>query len=183
MKIIILLLIILLLLSTQRENYREMFGFAGHKKSSEYTVINDKFSNANEYEEVPLNVDMFHLQEMILNTNKYISEKINDCTYIIETSDIKQFKHYTNKDQIIKAMFMVVRNRGFAYGFAATAEIDYDTGKVKAVRTQPLEIDAPSDISAFTSDGETQTFTKYDIIKEKAQIKSGEFDSIKNKFN
>jgi len=182
-QIFLLVLIVILLLNMRRENYREMFGFVGHKKSSEYTLINDDFSNPKEYEEVPLNIDMFHLQEIIRNTNAYISEKIDDCTYIIETSDIKQYKHYTGRDQIIKAMFMVVRNSGFAYGFAATAEVELETAKVRAVRTQPLSIDSPGDVSAYVSDGTAENFTKYELIKEKGQVSKGEFDSVKNKFN
>uniref|UniRef100_A0A6C0JVN4 Uncharacterized protein n=1 Tax=viral metagenome TaxID=1070528 RepID=A0A6C0JVN4_9ZZZZ len=160
-----------------------MFGFVGHKKSSDYVLIDDEFSNPKEYEEVPLNIDMFHLQEIIRNTNAYISKKIDDCTYIIETSDIKQYKHYTGRDQIVKAMFMVVRNHGYAYGFAVTAEVELENAKVRAVRTQPLSIDSPSNISAYVSDGKAENFTKYELIKEKGQISKGEFDSVKNKFN
>lgn len=179
--VLILLLIVLLLLSVQKEGYRELFGFSGHTPSPEY-LIDDSMKNIKEYEEVPVNIDMFHLQEMILNANKYISKKIGDCTYIIETTDIKQYKHYANMGDIIRAMFMVVRHGKYDFGFAVTVEFDLQTAKVLGARTQPLSIEAPGNISAFITDGTGQEFVKTELIKERAKLNSSEFDSVKNKF-
>ena len=81
--ILFLLLVLVLVLMTQKEGYKEMFGFSGYKKESNYLVINDTLTNISDYQEVPVKVGPHHLQAIILNANKYITEKIDDCAYII----------------------------------------------------------------------------------------------------
>lgn len=169
-KLLVLLFIIWVLVGTQKEKYSEFFGFSGYKKSSEYISIDDSFKNTNDFQEVPVKVGPDHLQQIILNTNKYLTEKIDDCTYIIETSDIKQYKNKSSGEEIVRAMFMIVRNKGYAFGFAITVESDYKSAQVLGVKTQPLSIDTPSDISAYVTDGIGQEFFKYDLIKEKGRL-------------
>jgi len=41
-----------------------------------------------------------------------------------------------------------------------------------------LGIDAPSDVSAYTSDGVTQNFTKYETIKKSTLLTRGDFEEI-----
>ena len=176
--ILLLLLVLVFVLMTQKEGYKEMFGFSGHKKEANYLVINDTLTNISDYQEVPVKVGPHHLQTIILNANRYITEKIDDCAYIIETSDIKQYKGSATYQQIVRAMFMCVRNKGYTYGFAVTVDAEYDTAKILCVRTQPLGIDAPSDVSAYTSDGVTQNFTKYETIKKSTLLTRGDFEEI-----
>lgn len=174
--ILILLVLTVLILMTQKEGFVERFGFSGHKKEAEYLLINDKLSETSGMEEVPVKVGPHHLQEIILNANKYIQEKIDDCCYIIETSDIRQYQGPMKK--IVRVMFMCVRNKGYAYGFAVTVDADYNTAQILGARTQPLGIDAPSDVSAYTTDGTARDFTKYETIKQKTALTRGYFDEV-----
>ncbi len=75
-------------------------------------------------------------------------------------------------------MFMCVRNKGYAYGFAVTVDADYNTAQILGARTQPLGIDAPSDVSAYTTDGTARDFTKYETIKQKTALTRGYFDEV-----
>lgn len=178
-----LLLIVYVLTNAQTEGFSEMFGFAGHNsKSPEYLTIDDKLENLNVYKQVNLKVDPYHFQEIVFACNKYVSDRLGECTYIIETADIKQYEHVSTREKIVRVMFMFVRNSGFAYGFAVTFDLEYDTNKVIGARTQPMGIDIPTDVSAYTSDGVGEEFFKYEMIKEKGQLRRGELDSVKNKF-
>ena len=181
-KLAFLLLIVFILLNVQKEGFSEMFGFAGHKKSPEYVTLNDDLENLNVYKQVNLKVDPYHFQEIAFASNKYVSDKLGECTYIIETSDIKQYEHVVTYAKIVRVMFMFVRNSGFAFGFAVTLDLDYDTNKVLGARTQPMSIESPANVGAYTTDGTGQEFVKYEIIKEKGQLRKSELDSVKNKF-
>ena len=174
--IVFFLIILMLILITQKEGFVERFGLSGHKKEAEYTLINDELTNTSGMDEVPVKVGPHHIQEIILNSNKYIQEKIDDCCYIIETSEMKQFKGPLK--EIVRVMFMCVRNKGFAYGFAVTVDADYRTAQILGARTQPLGIDSPSDVSPYVTDGIAREFTKYEIIKEKTALNRGYFDEV-----
>jgi len=170
------LILVVLIIMTQKEGFVERFGFSGHKKEAQYLLIDDKLTDTQGLEEVSVKVGPHHLQEIILNANKYIQEKIDDCCYIIETSDIRQYDGPMKK--IVRVMFMCVRNKGYAYGFAVTVDADYNTAKIIGARTQHLGIDAPSDVSAYTTDGTAREFTKYQVIKEKTALSRGYFDEV-----
>lgn len=174
--ILFVLVLTVLILMTQKEGFVERFGFSGHKKEAEYVLINDKLSETASLEEVPVKVGPHHLQAIILNANKYIQEKIDDCCYIIETTDIRQYQGPIKK--IVRVMFMCVRNKGYAYGFAVTVDADYNTAQILAARTQPLGIDAPSDVTPYVTDGKARDFTKYEVIKQKTALTRGYFEEI-----
>jgi len=181
--LVFLLLIVFVLSNAQTEGFAEMFGFAGHKSvSPEHFTIDDKLENLDVYKQVNLKMDQYHFQEIVFACNKYAADKLGDCTYIIETSDIKQYEHSSNRKNIIRVMFMLVRNSGFVYGFAVTFDVEYETNKVIGARTQPMGIDVPDDVGAYTTDGIGQEFINYELIKEKGQLTKGELDSVKNKF-
>jgi hypothetical protein len=170
------LIILMLILITQKEGFIERFGLSGHKKEAKYLLIDDELTNTLGMEEVSVRVGPHQMQEIVLNANKYIQGKIDDCSYIIETTEIKQFKGPLK--EIVRVMFMCVRNKGFAYGFAVTVDADYRTAQILSARTQPLGIDSPSDVSPYVSDGTAREFTKYEIIKEKTALSRGYFDEV-----
>ena len=169
---IFFLIILMLILITQKEGFVERFGLSGHKKEAEYLLINDELTNTSGMEEVPVKVGPHHLQEIILNANKYIQEKIDDCCYIIETSEIKQFKGPLR--EVVRVMFMCVRNKGFA----VTVDADYRTAQILSARTQPLGIDSPTNVSPYVTDGTGREFTKYEIIKEKTALNRQYLDKV-----
>mgnify|MGYP005994023667 FL=1 len=177
MVIVILFLIILgLILITQKEGFIERFGLSGHKKEAKYLLIDDALTDTTAMDEVSVRVGPHQMQEIILNANKYIQSKIDDCSYIIETTEVKQFKGLLK--EIVRVMFMCVRNKGFAYGFAVTVDVDYRTAQILGARTQPLGIDSPSDVSPYVTDGTAREFTKYEIIKDKTALNRGYFDEV-----
>jgi hypothetical protein len=174
--VIFFLIILMLILITQKEGFIERFGLSGHKKEADYLLIDDTLTNTLGMEEVSVRVGPHHLQEIILNANKYIQDKVDDCSYIIETSEIKQFKGPLK--EIVRVMFMCVRNKGFAYGFAVTVDADYRTAQILGARTQPLGVDSPSDVSPYVTDGTAREFTKYEIIKEKVALNRDYFNEV-----
>ncbi|QIG59881.1 hypothetical protein [Dishui Lake phycodnavirus 4] len=182
-QLLILLFIVYILVDAQKEKFAEMFGFAGTRntKSPEYMILNDTLEDLNMYTEVPLKVDQYHFQEIVFACNKYVVEKLDACTYIIETSDIKQYSDTTGRS-IIRVMFMLVNTTGFASGLAVTFDVDYETNEVLGARTQPSGINAPTNVDAYTSDGTGQEFINYEIVKQTSQLSKDEFDSVKNKF-
>jgi hypothetical protein len=177
--IAVVFVIIAVLVCTTRR--RELFGYAGYKPHVDKVVINDPLTDSTDYTEsteVSMGPDI--MQELVLATNKYVSEKTDLCTYIIETTSIKKYiaKKDTNKRDMYRAMFMVLKQHGFAFGFAVTSDMlinDDGTVEVVSVRTQPMGVPPVTDQSPFDSDLEGHEFTDHDLF-----IKS-ELDLIKQK--
>jgi len=175
-ELIVVIVLLLIFIMSQREGYREMFGFSGHKNEAAYPLINDRLRDISDYQEETVALTHDEIQEIVLGVNKYVSEKLNECTYIIQTLDVKQYKLPTGG--IIRVMFMIVRPNGYAYGFAVTADVDLYSRKILGARTQPLGVDAPSDVSAFVSDGTTKEFVKYEMIKQRSLLTRGDFEEV-----
>lgn len=178
-ELIVVLVLLLIFMMSQREGYREMFGFSGHKNEAAYPIINDQLRDISSYQEETVALTPDEIQEIVLGANKYVSDRLNECTYVIQTLDIKQYKRgATSSEGIIRAMFMIMRPSGYAYGFAVTVDVDLYSRKILGARTQPLGLDAPSDVSAYVSDGMTKEFVKYEMIKERGLLTRGEFEEI-----
>ena len=79
--------------------------------------------------------------------------------------------------------FMVVKNNGFAFGFSVTAmfEVEGEETRLVSLRSQPLDVETPQDITPYTEGSEGKEFIDYNLVKEKAVPTSSEFESTKNK--
>jgi hypothetical protein len=80
-------------------------------------------------------------------------------------------------------MFMAVKKDGFSFGFSVVASYEVENGKVRLVslRSQPLGVDVPSDVSAFAEGSPGKEFIDYKLVKEVAYPTKAELDSVKNK--
>ncbi|MAT87116.1 MAG: hypothetical protein CL532_01000 [Aestuariivita sp.] len=115
------------------------------------------------------------MEKMILATNKYIKEKTDMCTYIIETTRIKKFKSLTSSHVLYKCMFMVAKQEGFSFGFSITAEIivNGDDVIVHAVQSKPIDINPPTNVSPYLNDVPVMEHVPFN------EIRKSELESIK----
>ena len=181
---IALLLIVVLLLTVRRESYSEIFGFSGWSKPNEGIILDDPVEDISKYRVMDTKIDNDTIERLVLATNKAIKQKTGVCNYIIETTSIKKFVERSGDKQFYRAMFMAVKNNGFAFGFAVTvdAEIVGDVITIKSLRTQPIDADIPNDIKQLTDGEAGQDFIEYKLVKEKAMPTRSEFEAAKNKF-
>jgi len=114
---VVVFLLIVLCVSRRQEKYggkNELF------ESDEPTLLA-------EYEQSENAIVITHdlMNEIILQANKAISKRTGLCTYIIETTSMKLYKHKKTGGKIFRCMFMVVKygNKGFDFGFSIAADI------------------------------------------------------------
>ena len=100
---------------------------------------------------VALNND--DMEKIVLAVNQKIKETMKVCAYIIETTSIKATENG------YECMFMASTHEGFPYGFAVSVDVQTEPDfQVSNLRTQPLEIQAPSNIRPFEDDGRGEEF-------------------------
>ena len=79
---------------------------------------------------------------------------------------------------------MAIKKDGFSFGFSVVASFEIENGKTRLIslRSQPLDVQAPSDVTPFVEGSEAKEFVDYRLVKEVAAPTKGEFDRAKNKF-
>ena len=182
MKVYILLaLLVLVILLTRRESFTEIFGLSGYSKPVDYIRLNDPRPNLSGYKEVEASVNHDMMETFTIQANAEISKRIGAPTYIIETAKIK--KHTGRENDIYECVFMVMKKGGFSYGFSVVAsfEVKGDTMKLVSLRTQPIDIEQPGNVKAFTDGAPGKDFLKFELVKEAATPTMGEFEEAKNK--
>ena len=192
--LVILLIAVVLLLTVKREPFTEMFGFSGHSRPTGRVRFDDSKPDLTSYRQAEADVDNDMMQEFVLQTNKEITKRTGLCTYIIETVAVKKYVAPTTntegvpvspgKNDVYEAIFMTVKNNGFAFGFTVVAYFEVTNGgaiTLKSLRTQPLDVESESDISPFKGDPSGKEFVNYELVKEKAVPTLGELEMAKNK--
>jgi hypothetical protein len=179
--LLFVLVLVVLVLTTNYETFTETFGLSGYTKPVDSVKLNDPRPDLTGYTEVEAKADNDLMQEFVLKANQEISKRTGLCTYIIETTTMKHYKG-PEKD-IYECMFMTMKNGGFSYGFSVVASYEVENGKIRIIslRTQPLGIQAPQDITPFAEGSEGKEFVKYELVKEVAMPTSTELESVKNK--
>jgi hypothetical protein len=174
--VVLLLIVLMLMLMSSR---KEMFGYAGYKDPVKQVVIDDPSFDTTEYtESTDVSVDNTLMEKLVLATNTYVSDKTGLCTYVIETTSLKKYVHKENKKELYRCMFMLMKQHGFTFGFAVTVDVNVNpdgTVKVLSARTQPINVNPPTDVTPFTSDVEGQEFPSYERFRQ------SELDMLKNK--
>ena len=99
------------------------------------------------------------MEEFVLKANQEIAKRTGVCTYIIETTAVKGYRKERD----------------------ASFEVKNGKSRVISLRTQPLGVQAPGDVSAFTESSAGKEFVEYELVKEAAVPTKSEFDSAKNK--
>lgn len=179
--VVISLLLLVIFITTSRESFTEAFGLSGYKKPVGTIKLADPRPDLSKYTEVEASVNNDNIEEFVLQANKEISRRTGLCTYIIETTTIRHYKG--EEKDIYECMFMVVKKDGFSFGFSVVASYEVENKKVRLIslRSQPLDVDVPGDISAFTGDSVGKEFLDYKIVKEAASPTKAELDLVKNK--
>jgi hypothetical protein len=181
--IFILLVIVVIALTTQQptEKYTELFGFNGYTKPVNQVVLKDPKFDTSSYAEAEAVVNHDLMEKLVLATNKEITKRTDDCSYIIETTAVKKFVQ-DGKPDVYKCMFMCVRAKGFAFGFSvvSTLSVKGDDVRVLSLRTQPLDVDAPSSVAPYVQDV-AKEFLDFNIVKEKAAPTTSELEAAKEK--
>ena len=171
--LVILIALVLYLMSRTKEN----FGYSGHTKPVNNVILDDASPNMNDYKaarDISISNDM--MEKFVLASNKYVGEKTGLCTYVIETTAVKKFKHKTKNHELYQCVFMFMRQGGFSFGFSAVVDILVVSGEVKiqGARTQPLGVTPPNDLSPFQSSVGGKEFLKFETFEK------SELDLIKN---
>lgn len=136
----IIALFLLLVLLSCKEKFVEMLGFSGYQKPVLNLELNyaDVDFDLTGFTKVTGELSPDELDDLITETQGFISRTGKVCAYPIETSFIQRYINNSTGDKLTKCRFMfVTTNTNFPFGFGLTAVIL--NGKVVATRTQPLE--------------------------------------------
>jgi hypothetical protein len=179
--IVIILLVVVIFLTTSRESFTEAFGLSGYTKPTGTIELTDPRPDLSKYTKVEANVDNDMIEEFVLQANKEITNRTGVCNYIIETTAIHQYKG--EEKDIFECMFMTVKSGGFSFGFSVVATYEVENGKVRllSLRSQPMGVEAPGDITAFTDGMPGKEFIDYKLVRDVSTPTKAELDSVKNK--
>ena len=176
--LLILLILIVLMTMSRTEMFTEQFGLSGYTKPMNSVLLKGTDTDLSEYEESGEEIEVSNdlMQEMVLATNKEVSKKTGLCTYIIETLSVKKYINKTSKQEIYRCMFMSVKHKGFAVGFSVTSDLRIidDRATVLNVRTQPIDVNPPSDPSIYQKSIKGKEFEDY------SEVRRSELDMVKN---
>ena len=176
--LLILLILIVLMTMSRTEMFTEQFGLSGYTKPMNSVLLKGTDTDLSDYEESGEEIEVSNdlMQEMVLATNKEVSKKTGLCTYIIETLSVKKYINKTSKQEIYRCMFMSVKHKGFAVGFSVTSDLRIidDRATVLNVRTQPIDVNPPSDPSIYQKSIKGKEFEDY------SEVRRSELDMVKN---
>jgi len=176
--LLILLILIVLMTMSRTEMFTEQFGFSGYTKPMNSVLLKGTDTDLSDYEESGEEIEVSNdlMQEMVLATNKEVSKKTGLCTYIIETLSVKKYINTKSKQEIYRCMFMSVKHKGFAVGFSVTSDLRIIDGRatVLNVRTQPIDVNPPSDPSIYQKSIKGKEFEDY------TEVRRSELDMVKN---
>lgn len=176
--LLILLILIVLMTMSRTEMFTEQFGFSGYTKPMNSVLLKGTDTDLSEYEESGEEIEVSNdlMQEMVLATNKEVSKKTGLCTYIIETLSVKKYINKTSKQEIYRCMFMSVKHKGFSMGFSVTSDLRIIDGRatVLNVRTQPIDVNPPTDPSIYQKSIKGKEFEDY------TEVRRSELDMVKN---
>jgi|SRR5210317_744295 hypothetical protein len=183
--ILIALVVLGLIMTPNRENYftSEAFGFSGYTKPRRGSVVLDDLPvNKTEYTEVEAAVDNDVMNELVVKTNEAIAKRTGMCTHIIETTQLKKYQGKSG-ETLYEVMFMAMKHGGFSYGFSVVAALQWkgQTATVVSLRTQPMEVESPSDVSAFTGETSGKEFLDFEVVRKTVETKQGELLQAKQK--
>jgi hypothetical protein len=163
---------------SRTEMFTEQFGLSGYTKPMNSVLLKGTDTDLSDYEESGEEIEVSNdlMQEMVLATNKEVSKKTGLCTYIIETLSVKKYINTKSKQEIYRCMFMSVKHKGFAVGFSVTSDLRIidDRATVLNVRTQPIDVNPPSDPSIYQKSIKGKEFEDY------SEVRRSELDMVKN---
>ena len=114
-----LLLVLLILLILYLMSRTEMF------KTKETTSdIDEGVLDLTQYKRLEnAKVSNTVMEKIVLSVNKRIQEMTGLCTYIIDTHEVRKYKHEKTGDEVYRCRFMVLKHGGFPYAFAVSSDV------------------------------------------------------------
>lgn len=178
---LILILLVIVIMLTRREPFTESFGLSGYTKPTGFIQLDDPRPDLTGYSQAEAKVNNDLMQEFVLLANKEIEKRTGLCTYIIETTKVTMYSGVGKN--IYECMFMAVKNSGFAYGVSVVASFEVKDSNVQLIslRTQPLGVQTPVDVSPYTEGASGKEFIDYRLVKETAVPKLSELENAKIK--
>lgn len=153
----------------RKEPYRrELFGNSGYSPPKTVKLDDDGADLAG-YEEVDdWKVTPDLMNKIIMATNSEIAKRTGLSTYIIQTHALKKYSGKGSGETMYQAMFMVAAQTGFSYGFNVVSELTVAGGdmSVTSLRTQPLGVQAPTNVAPYVSKGNGQEFVDYRLVQQ-----------------
>jgi len=183
--LLLMALVVFGIMTASKEKYipAEVFGFAGHTKPRTGSVVlNDAPVGKDSYQEVEASVDNDIMNELVTTTNDEVAKRTGMCTHVIETTQLKKFQDKSG-NTLYEVMFMMMKHGGFSYGFSVVSSMFWKNGKavVASLRTQPLEVESPSDVKAFTGETYGKEFLDFNLVNESWNVAENELLQAKNK--
>jgi hypothetical protein len=88
------------------------------------TSLNEDEIDITQYERLEnVKVSNNVMEQIVLAVNNRISQVTGLCTYIIDTHEVRKYKHKTSGDEVYRCRFMVLKHGGFPYAFAVSSDI------------------------------------------------------------
>lgn len=89
------------------------------------SAIDDSVLDLSQYEQLQnIKVSNNVMEQIVLAVNKRIKEMTGLCTYIIDTHEIRKYKHGETGDEVYRCRFMVLKHGdGFPYAFAVSSDV------------------------------------------------------------
>lgn len=117
MNILVLVLLIVLVLYLMSRTEK----FTTKDKTSD---IDEGVLDLTSYERLEnVKVSNTVMEQIVLATNKRIQEMTGLCTYIIDTHEVRKYKHKETGDEVYRCRFMVLKHGGFPYAFAVSSDV------------------------------------------------------------
>jgi len=63
------------------------------------------------------------MEQIVLSVNNRIKEITGLCTYIIDTHEVRKYKHSETGDEVYRCRFMILKHGGFPFAFAVSSDV------------------------------------------------------------
>lgn len=165
--VVLILAVVAITMIPSREAYleREFFGLSGYVRPRE-VKLDDKAPDLNGFKEVEAKVNNDLMNEFVMKTAAEIERRTKMCVAIIETTTVKRYQG--EGQELYECQFMAMKKGGFPFAFAVVSTMSMKSGSATVVglRTQPVGVQAPSDVGAFEDTGAGREFLDYKFVTE-----------------
>lgn len=178
--LVLILAVAAITMIPSRETYleREFFGLSGYVRPRE-VKLDDTAPDLSGFREVEAKVNNDLMNEFVMKTAAEIERRTKMCVSIIETTTVKRYQG--EGQELYECQFMAMKKGGFPFAFAVVSTLSMKGGSATVVglRTQPVGVQAPSDVAAFEDAGSGREFLDYRFVTDSTP-KLSELEGAKN---
>jgi hypothetical protein len=178
--VVLILAVVAITMIPSRESYleREFFGLSGYVRPREI-ALDDKAPDLEGFQEVETKVNNDLMNEFVMKTAAEIERRTKMCVAIIETTTVKRYQK--EGQELYECQFMALKKGGFPFAFAVVSTLSMKGGSATVIglRTQPVGVQAPSDVKAYEDTGDGREFLDYRFVTETTP-RLGELEEAKN---